>query len=89
MGYKNAAELLPPNLLEDLQKYFSGGIIYVPKTSQKAAWGELSGSRRDIDNRNRDIRLLFKSGVRVGQLSEQYFLSEETIKKIVYTKKVG
>lgn len=89
MGYKNAAELLPPNLLKDLQKYFSGGIIYVPKTSKKAAWGELSGSRKDIDNRNRDIRLLFRSGVKVCELSEQFFLSEETIKKIVYTKRVG
>lgn len=89
MGYKNAAELLPPELLKDLQEYFSGGIIYVPKTSKKAGWGELSGSRRDIDNRNRSIRLLFKSGKKVNELSEQFFLSEETIKKIVYTKKVG
>jgi len=89
MGYKNAAELLPPNLLKDLQEYFSGGIIYVPKTTKKAAWGELSGSRLDIDNRNRNIRRLFKTGVRVQELSEQFYLSEETIKKIVYTKKVG
>lgn len=87
MGYKNAAELLPPALLKDLQEYFSGGIIYVPKTTKKARWGELSGSRRDIDRRNKEIRSLFQSGMHISELSGQYYLSEETIKKIVYTKK--
>lgn len=87
MGYKNAAELLPPDLLKDLQEYFSGGIIYIPKTTKKAKWGELSGTRRDIDNRNMMIRNLFKSGKNISELSGQFFLSEETIKKIVYTKK--
>lgn len=88
MSYKNAAELLPPDLLKDLQEYFSGGIIYVPKTSKKAAWGELSGTRRDIDLRNRDIRKMFRTGMKVCQLADTFFLSEETIKKIVYTRKV-
>lgn len=87
MGYKNAAELLPPDLLKDLQEYFSGGIIYVPKTTRKARWGELSGTRSDIDNRNMMIKNLFKSGNNISMLSERFFLSEETIKKIVYTKK--
>ncbi|MBN2795570.1 MAG: hypothetical protein JXR88_09205 [Clostridia bacterium] len=87
MGYKNAAELLPPDLLRDLQEYFSGGIIYVPKTTEKARWGELSGTRRDIDVRNTKIRKMFKSGMNIADLSGRFYLSEETIKKIVYTKK--
>lgn len=87
MGYKNAAELLPPDLLRDLQEYFSGGIIYVPKTTEKARWGELSGTRRDIDVRNTKIRKMFKSGMNITDLSGRFYLSEETIKKIVYTKK--
>ncbi len=88
MGYKNAAEILPSELLETLQEYFSGGIIYVPKTTDKARWGELSGTRDDIDLRNRNIKRLFNEGCRVTELSETYFLSEETIKKIVYSRKV-
>lgn len=87
MGYKNAAELLPPDLLKDLQEYFSGGIIYVPKTTKKARWGELSGTRRDIDDRNMKIRKMFKSGMNISDLSCRFYLSEETIKKIVYTRK--
>ncbi len=88
MGYKNAAEILPSELLETLQEYFSGGIIYVPKTTDKARWGELSGSRNDIDLRNEKIKRMFREGYRVTELSETYFLSEETIKKIVYSRKV-
>lgn len=87
MSYKNAKELLPPELLEDLQAYFSGGIIYVPKTKKKAGWGELSGTRRVLDNRNAAIRMHFQAGMSIDALSEKYYLSEETIRKIVYTKK--
>lgn len=88
MGYKNAVELLPPNLLKDLQEYFSGGIIYVPKTSKKARWGELSGIRKNIDMRNQDIKKMFKTGMKVSQLADAFYLSEETIKKIVYSRKI-
>lgn len=87
MSYKNAAEILPPDLLESIQAHFSGGIIYVPKTSEKVGWGELSGTRRDIDSRNKNITKLFKNGKSVSELAEQFFLSGETIKKIVYSKK--
>lgn len=87
MSYKNAQELLPPDLLKDLQEYFSGGIIYVPKTSKKAAWGELSGTRRDIDKRNQNIRRMFKTGIKVPELADTFYLSEETIKKIVYSRR--
>lgn len=89
MSYKNAAELLPPNLLKSLQEHFSGGIIYVPKCTKKAAWGEISGTRRDIDSRNQNIRTLFKTGMKVAELADTFYLSEETIKKIVYSRKVG
>lgn len=73
--------------MESLQKYFSGGIIYVPKMTKKASWGELSGTREEIKMRNNKIKDLFKNGVRINSLSTTFFLSEETIKKIVYSKK--
>lgn len=31
MGYKRADDVLPENILENLQKYVSGETIYVPK----------------------------------------------------------
>lgn len=87
MAYKNAVEILPPKLLEQVQKYCDGGTIYIPKSSEKAKWGELSGIKSDIDSRNRSIAKLFKEGCSVLELSERFFLSSETIKKIVYCGK--
>lgn len=87
MSYKNATEILPPDILEMIQAYFSGGMIYIPRTSEKKGWGELSGTRRDIQARNHNIIVLFKKGKGISELADQFFLSEETIKKIVYTKR--
>lgn len=87
MSYKNATEILPPDLLEMIQAHFSGGTIYIPKASERKAWGELSGTKRDIQARNRAIMTLFKKGADISELADQFFLSVETIKKIVYSKK--
>ena len=87
MSYKNATEILPPDLLEMIQSHFSGGTIYIPKASEKKGWGELSGTRRDIQIRNDNITRLFKNGKDISELANQFFLSVETIKKIVYSKK--
>ena len=87
MEYKNAVEILPPDLLEQVQKYFDGGTIYIPKSSRKAKWGELSGIRNDIRHRNVEIVKLFKKGKTISELADEYFLSIETIKKIVYCSK--
>ncbi|WP_390620616.1 hypothetical protein [Oceanobacillus picturae] len=46
MQYKNGKEVLPPNLLKEMQKYIQGELIYIPKKkSQRAGWGEVNGSR--------------------------------------------
>jgi len=31
MKYENAANILPPELLEEVRKYFPGGMLWVPK----------------------------------------------------------
>ncbi|ERJ11751.1 helix-turn-helix domain of resolvase protein [Haloplasma contractile SSD-17B] len=84
MSYKNGAELLPPSLLKEIQKYIAGELVYVPKPNKKrAAWGELSGSRREIQNRNKEIYSLYMNGKTVSELALDYCLSEDSIKKIV------
>ncbi len=87
MSYKNAAEILPSHLLQEVQKYIEGGLIYIPKNGKKTAWGCLSGARTVIDNRNRKIISLYENNVTIEELSKKFFLSEETIKKIVYGNK--
>lgn len=88
MNYVNANQILPEHLLNEIQKYVQGEMIYIPKQQHsREKWGSKSGGRLLIDERNSEIRHLFKSGKNIEQLAKQYFLSAETIKKIVYSKK--
>lgn len=86
MKYENAKDLLPPDLLRQLQKYAAGKTLYVPSRGQ-VSWGETSGYRRYLAERNRNIREKNKAGVSVDALAEQYCLSPDSIKKIIYNKK--
>ncbi|AJY77392.1 CD3324 family protein [Paenibacillus beijingensis] len=84
MNYKNGKEVLPPSLLKELQKYIEGELVYIPKkTSHRAAWGELSGSRLMIQSRNEDIYRCYMTGLSFAELERKFHLSVESIRKIV------
>lgn len=87
MKYENGKDILPEKLLKQIQKYAAGKVIYIPTGDTKRTWGETSGYKRYIAQRNRDIKAKFKSGADIETLAEEYYLSVESIKKIVYSKK--
>ena len=87
MNYKKGAEVLPARLLSQIQDYVEGSLIYIPKKSEKAGWGDVSGARQAIDVRNQNILALFEQGKSIEALADQFYLGEDTIKKIVYKKK--
>lgn len=84
MKYINAAEILPVELLKEIQTYIDGCVLYIPKTSVKKEWGSVSGSRKFYQKRNKEIQFLFKSGYSIEALSKQYGLAHSTLKKIIY-----
>lgn len=84
MCYKNGKEILPEVLLKELQKYVQGEIIYIPKSEDRKPWGEMNGTRKAIKERNLEIYELYKSGKRIGEISQIYSLSEDSIRKIVF-----
>ena len=84
MKYKNAADILPDALLEELQKYVSGEALYVPAGNQRKKWGDQNGARQFYQQRNEDIRRQFFAGAGLEELAESYRLSPDTIRKIVY-----
>lgn len=87
MKYINATKILPDVLIEELQKYVQAGYIYIPaKGAQHRSWGELSGYRKELENRNKMIIAEYKQGVSMEKLSERYNLSIYTIRKIIYQK---
>ena len=86
MKYLKAIDVLPQYLLEEIHKYIDGCIVYVPqKSGNRRAWGDKSGVRQELQRRNACIKADFVNGTLIYELSEKYGLSEETIKKIVYS----
>ncbi|MFD3260125.1 MULTISPECIES: CD3324 family protein [Paenibacillus] len=84
VSYKNGKDVLPPRLLKELQRHIQGELLYIPKPEQnRASWGELSGSRTSIANRNQEIFRKYCSGLSVRDLAEMYYLSDESIRKIL------
>ena len=85
MKYIKANSILPISLIEELQNYIQGGYIYIPsKNENKKGWGELSGYKREIEKRNKKIRMDYKHGKSIEELSKSYFLFIHSIRKIIY-----
>ena len=84
MKYRNAAEVLPEQLLKELQTYIDGELLYIPKSSIKREWGCANGSRIFYQERNREIKRLHKEGASIHALMKQYGLAYSTIKRIMY-----
>ncbi len=87
MKYENAKDLLPPELLTQVQKYVSGKLMYVPIAEEAKGWGTASGYRQKLLKRNQTIYNEYVMGKTVSELADEYFLSVDSIKKIVYGKK--
>jgi Mor family transcriptional regulator len=87
LKYLNAKDVLPPDLLAEVQKHIGGAIVYIPQKREKRAnWGQLSGIREELRTRNQSILSCYKSGVSVDELMDEYCLSEASIRKIIYSK---
>lgn len=84
MKYKNAFDILPDELLREVQKYVSGEVLYIPSDKERKKWGDGSGARRFFTQRNEEIRYKFSRKTTIEKLAEEYCLSVETIRKIVY-----
>jgi hypothetical protein len=90
MSYQNADELLPPELLREIQSYIQGSLVYIPRQGEKRlGWGARSGARDNFDKRNAAIREAKALGRRIDDLADEYGLSPGGIRKILYGAKNG
>ena len=87
MKYENAKDVLPPELFEEVRKYASGKLLYFPIAGQRTLWGTKTGNRYRIEQRNREIRELYGNGHTPDELSEKFYLTPESIRNIIYSKK--
>ena len=84
MSYKNGKDILPSSLLEELQKYIQGELIYIPREEKaRKGWGENNGTRKAIFDRNLEIYEQYKSGISINALVTLYSLSDDSIKKVL------
>lgn len=87
MKYVRVDRILPENLIIEIQKYIQGEYIYIPSRPEtRKKWGEKSKNREYINSRNKIIRSKFIGGQTISNLAEEFFLSDSSIKKIVYEK---
>ena len=87
MKYKNASDILPDELLKELQKYAPGEVLYIPSSGARKKWGAETGTRRFYEERNEEIRhKYFHLKTQLDSLCEEYCLSDETVRKIIYRK---
>ena len=85
MKYRNASEILPDELLKELQKYAPGEMLYVPSEGQRKKWGADTGARLFYEQRNQEIRhKYFDRKTTIDALCDEYGLSSETVRKILY-----
>ncbi|TCZ75493.1 hypothetical protein E0485_17335 [Paenibacillus albiflavus] len=88
MKYINADIIFPEELLKEIQKYTHGSMVYIPTPEVlRKKWGENSGSRKQLSHRNEAIRQQYTDGATIDELSVQFCLSIDSIKKIIYSKK--
>jgi hypothetical protein len=88
MPYLNADDVLPPELLSVLQDYVQGSLVYIPRKADcRLGWGLKNGTRQALDRRNEGIRRAKAEGRSIDALADDYGLSSDGIRKILYAGK--
>lgn len=88
MRYEKAQNVLPEYVVELIQQYIDGGYLYIPrKCENRKAWGENSGIKSELKDRNIEIFNSYKKGSSIKILSEKYYLTEQTIRRIIREEK--
>ena len=84
MSYIKAEEILPEELIRQIQAYADGVCIYIPrKPGTRHKWGQTTTYKSELKIRNDSIRSEYAAGVTIPELSSKYHLSEKSIRRIL------
>lgn len=84
MKKTRAQDVLPEKLLAQIQQYVQGCTLYIPKKAgERRAWGEGTGSRKELAQRNERMRREYRAGARIEALADAYCLTPDSVRKIV------
>jgi Mor transcription activator family. len=88
MKYVKALDVLPEEIIKIIQEYVDGEYLYVPRKNENhKAWGEKSGIRKSLKVRNKEIYKKYLDGVTINQLTQEYYLTEKSIRRIISEQK--
>ena len=88
MKYVKALDVLPEEIIKIIQEYVDGEYLYVPRKNENhKAWGEKSGIRKSLKVRNKEIYKKYLNGVTINQLTQEYYLTEKSIRRIISEQK--
>ncbi|WP_300685302.1 CD3324 family protein [Acutalibacter sp. 1XD8-36] len=88
MRYIKAADVLPEELLREVQRYADGAYLYIPRISEnRLSWGDRTRSKEETAQRNRDIYARFQAGEGPRELAGAYFLTEKTVRRIILAQR--
>ncbi len=84
MGYIKAEDILPRELLQQVQQYVDGENLYIPrKAENRQEWGCGTTYRAELAERNCRICADRQAGMTVPELADKYHLSEKSIGRIL------
>lgn len=88
MSYLKAEQVLPKELIETIQQYVDGAVLYIP-SKEKRVWGSRTSTKQYYEDRNEEIYAAYIDGATVKELAEQFALSEKSIQRILRAAKGG
>jgi len=84
MKHIKAKNVLPEEVIKIIQEHIDGEYIYIPrKNSNQKSWGEKNGIKDELKKRNNEIFNRFIQGITIKVLAQEYYLSEQSIRRIV------
>ena len=87
VSYIKAEEILPKELICQIQEYADGVYIYIPrKPGTRRKWGQKTDYKAELKIRNDRIHSDYAAGESVAALSRKYHLSEKSIRRILQKK---
>lgn len=88
MKYAKAQDMLPEEIIKIIQEYVDGKYLYVPRKNENhKAWGENSGIKSSLKLRNNEIYKKYLNGTTINELTQEYYLSEKSIRRIIGEEK--
>ena len=84
MRYLKAEDVLPAELLVQVQRYADGVYLYIPRRADhRQNWGSSTRYREELQQRNESIRLLHREGLDAQELAVRFHLSVKTIQRVL------